>query len=336
MPSAIVAVVLRDGGADGRDLHRREGEPASRRARSSTRRGRRARRGGRSASRSGRAPSPSRSSARRRPGSSGAVASASASAASFADWISAPLTRSATVISWPALEVDRLLADRGRARVDVDDVGELEVLERDDHRHQLRDRRDRDAAAGRRAAASTSPVTGFSTSQARASTVAAPPRPREPGEQARRRHRERGEAASHRRLSFSPMKSAVGETFGFSASEPRQRDAGAGRDRRERVAGAHDVDARRARCARAPGRACASPRPASGRGGVAAADLAPQQADRRAWPRAGRRPGRRRARQLRPPVTATSPRRSISRSAAGRPRRLRRRGSPRPTRGRRS
>ena len=41
------------------------------------------------------------------------------------------------------VEVDRRLADRGGARVDGDDVGELEVLERDEHGHQLRDRRDR-------------------------------------------------------------------------------------------------------------------------------------------------------------------------------------------------
>ena len=40
-------------------------------------------------------------------------------------------------------EIDRLLADRGRTRVDGDDVGELLVLEHDQHRHQLRDRGDR-------------------------------------------------------------------------------------------------------------------------------------------------------------------------------------------------
>jgi hypothetical protein len=41
-------------------------------------------------------------------------------------------------------DLDRRLADDGRARADGDDVGQTRVLERHEHRHQLRDARDGD------------------------------------------------------------------------------------------------------------------------------------------------------------------------------------------------
>ena len=149
-------------------------------------------------------------------GKLGAVASASASAASFADWIIEPLTRSATVIAWPALEVDRLLPDGRGARVDVHDVRELQVLERDDHRHQLRDRGDRNLVAvvvlGEHLAGDRvhhEPGAGVDDRRPRPVRIRA--------RAAGRRDDRGGEQSPHRSRSFSPMKSAVGETFGFSA-----------------------------------------------------------------------------------------------------------------------
>ena len=143
-PPAIVSVSSPTVSRTNAGAHERSARASSRRRRSSTRPARRGRRGGRSACRA----SPSCCGLRvhqlrERRDSSGATDSASASAASFADWISAPLSRSRTVICSPGVEIDRRLADRGGARVDGDDVGELVVLERDEHRHQLRDRRDR-------------------------------------------------------------------------------------------------------------------------------------------------------------------------------------------------
>ena len=163
-PPAIVAGLLADGVADEAGPHQRRARASSRRAALEyVRPARRARPGGRSACRAGRAPPPSRSSARANDGKSGATESASASAASFADWISAPLIRSRTVSCSPARRsiVDSpTAAARGST---VTTSRELVVLERDEHRHQLRDRRDRQS---RRAAcddASTSPVRASST-----------------------------------------------------------------------------------------------------------------------------------------------------------------------------
>ena len=71
------------------------------------------------------------------------AADASASAALFALWISAPASRSRTLMRWPRDERDPRLADlRGAARHRHGVVG-LQMVERDDHRHQLRDARDR-------------------------------------------------------------------------------------------------------------------------------------------------------------------------------------------------
>ena len=59
-------------------------------------------------------------------------------------------TRSRTVSRSPAREVDRRLADRARRRGStVTTSVELRVLERDEHRHQLRDARDRQLLVGR-------------------------------------------------------------------------------------------------------------------------------------------------------------------------------------------
>ena len=74
---------------------------------------------------------------------SGATESASASAASFADWISAASIRSCTESWSPGSQPGARLTDRGGTWVDGDDVRELLVVERHEHRHQLRDRGDR-------------------------------------------------------------------------------------------------------------------------------------------------------------------------------------------------
>ena len=73
--------------------------------------------------------------------------SASASAALFALWISAASTRSATAAGRPRAAGSTTRRRRSPA-VDRDDVVEARVLEHDEHRHQLRDRRDRHLAVG--------------------------------------------------------------------------------------------------------------------------------------------------------------------------------------------
>ncbi len=71
---------------------------------------------------------------------------ASASAASLALWISAPASRSWTVIRSPGAQRDPRLADaEPRARSTVTSSPSFEVLERDEHGHQLRDAGDRHA-----------------------------------------------------------------------------------------------------------------------------------------------------------------------------------------------
>ena len=72
---------------------------------------------------------------------------ASAFAASFALWISAARSRSATVSRSPGGERDRRLTDGGCPLRDGDDLVELGVLERHEGGHQLRDRRDRQPLA---------------------------------------------------------------------------------------------------------------------------------------------------------------------------------------------
>ena len=72
------------------------------------------------------------------------AAAASASAASFALWISAPSSRSCTVIVWPACSGMRDPPTSRRLRGTVTIVVRLQVLQRDDHGHQLRDARDRE------------------------------------------------------------------------------------------------------------------------------------------------------------------------------------------------
>ena len=87
--------------ADHRVAASRSGRAASRRARSSSGPARRARPGWRSACRAGRAAAPSRSSSRRTRAWLPPTCSASATAASFALWISAASTRSRTVSRSP-------------------------------------------------------------------------------------------------------------------------------------------------------------------------------------------------------------------------------------------
>ncbi len=138
-------------------------ELRSRRRRSSARPARRARRAARSDCRAGRASPRPGSSTSRRPRSSGDTDSASASAASLADWISAALTRSETISRSPGSRSALRLADCGRARIDGDDVGQPMMLEREVHGHQLRDRRDRHPRVRVLGRASTSPVLSVST-----------------------------------------------------------------------------------------------------------------------------------------------------------------------------
>ena len=114
-------------------------------------------------------------------------------------------------------EVDRRLADDRSARVGVDDVGQLVMLQRDEHGHQLRDRGDRQVLAcvvGREHVA-----------RAR---VLHDVRPcvhvRRRRERARRqvtdcyKDYDEQQRASHRSRIFSPMNKEVDFTFGFSCS----------------------------------------------------------------------------------------------------------------------
>ncbi len=151
----------------------------------------------------------------------GTVASASASAASFADWIRAPLTRSPTVSSSPAASAidscptaaargSTVTTSRSRRWSSATSTVISFVI---------------DAIGIRSRAAweaSTSPVTGFSTSQARASgagdgaaaAAAAHPTARQPSASRQAVTARSLIAASSR----CPMKSAVGVAFGLSRS----------------------------------------------------------------------------------------------------------------------
>ena len=143
-----------------------------------------------------------------------------------------PRSSSRTVICSPAAQVDALLADRRRARVDarrrprasrwssatstvisfvIDAIAQV----RRARRRRRAPRRSRRSRRARRV---------------RAAAAARPP-PTQPGTPPPRRQRRRG-ASAHRRRILSPMKSEVGSTFGFSCREPRDRDARRGRDRR--------------------------------------------------------------------------------------------------------
>ena len=102
-PPEIVAAALADDLPHERAVHQRSAPAASRRGRSRRARSRRARRGGRSACRVARAGAPAGSSARRSAARRPCPTwSASASAASFALWISAASSSSRTVSRSPA------------------------------------------------------------------------------------------------------------------------------------------------------------------------------------------------------------------------------------------
>ena len=104
----------------------------------------------------------------------------------------------------------------------------------------------------------------------------------------------RGEEAPHRRRMRSPMKSAVGSTFGLSCSSRVDGDAGRGGDRGERVAGAHACRPSRAsargvrRGARRRRRAFAG-----AAGELPSCSDGAEERRRAASRRAGRRPARR-------------------------------------------
>ena len=138
-----------------------------------------------------------------------------------------------------AAQPDGRLADGGGARVDLDDVRELVVLERHEHRHQLRDRRDRQPRVRPRrgehlAGARVLDDVGAAVDLRRGGVC------REAAT-ARRRACEQ-ERAFHRSRIFSPMKSEVDGHIRVETRDRRHGDTGLGRDDAERVAGLNDPE----------------------------------------------------------------------------------------------
>ena len=118
--------------------------------------------------------------------------------------------------------VDRRLADSGRAAAHRRDLVERRALERDERRHQLRDRRDRKALAGvtRRRAPRRCRSSGRRTPPRRPAVAR---RPRRPRGRAPRRERGRGLPDFTRRPPYLtrirwPIVSETGSTSGLSTS----------------------------------------------------------------------------------------------------------------------
>ena len=147
-------------------------------------------------------------------GKSGAIESASASAASFADWISVPL-RGPHGHLLAAVELDRPLSDCRGARVDRHDIGELVVLQRQEHRHQLRQRCDRPLGVSVRGRRGSRPSGVLDEVAPRPDRRRARPRA-VAGSKQRRQESGHREQEPHLSRILSPMKSDVECTFGLS------------------------------------------------------------------------------------------------------------------------
>ena len=166
---------------------------------------------------------------------SGATESASASAASFADWISAALTRSRIVKRSPPRRptVDSpTAAARGSTTTTSES---LWCSKRDEHRHQLRDRRDRQPRV--RPRRQRAPRRCGRPGRCRHCRRPRAGRQRAAKGQQRGDERCEQERACHRSRIFSPMKSVVEDAFGIETLDRRHGDTGLGRDDAERVAG---------------------------------------------------------------------------------------------------
>ena len=134
------------------------------------------------------------------------------------------------------------------------------MLERDDHRHQLRDRRDRNAAPG---VVGEEHLAGHGVLDEPGAGVGRRRRLRSPSRRAGTPRSPRARrAALSSQVELLADEERRRRDLRVQRHEPVERDPGAGRDRAEGVPGANDVDALRGGRVRPRG-ACASPLRAS-------------------------------------------------------------------------